>query len=419
MRRDHILLTAMVILVCAVIAFSLSNWLSFPSKVPFSAKNPKELGVKAFYMFIEKRGRKADLWQSAYSRLPSSGADTLMVISPQGEAPSPADLKALKDWVKKGNQLVLWSPPGSDWTKAFGFRGTECFASSNFRSVLPRQDDPWLQEVHFLEWTSQQCVFPDTEIRPLLDDRDQNTLTAEQVIGSGRIVYVPDASLVTNARIDQADHVAFLLSLIEYRPGTIWFDETVHPLSSQLISPPEKPDESVQASSDSEMPEPSMPSFFSLIGSDVWPVLFQSIFLLVLWLYAKGKRFAAPRFDRVKEMRNALEYVEAMTIWYSRSGIRKEALGIQYEELRKHILETLRLPEEVSDESLSRQIEQNFGTHFRENYNEISATVVQAVSSKKRLSEAQFVKWSAAINELRKELEQWKVAPKISSASSP
>ncbi|SEN31613.1 DUF4350 domain-containing protein [Lihuaxuella thermophila] len=417
MRRDQVWLTVTVVLVCAIIAFSLSQWLSFPGKVPYSAKNPKELGVKAFYLFVEKRGKKVGLWESGYNQLPAAGGNTLMVISPQGEALSQADVKDLRHWVQMGNQLVLWAPVDSDWVKAFRLKGEECLASSNFRFVIPRQNDPWLGKVQLLEWTGDQCVSPNDETRPLLVDREHHTLVAEQIIGRGRIVYIPEVSLVTNDRIDQADHIALLLSLIENRPGTIWFDETVHSLSSQLVQPPKKSDELSEAPPNSEMPEPSMPSFFSLIGNDAWPILLQLIFLVVLWLYAKGKRFAAPRFERVKEKRNALEYVEAMAVWYSRSGIRKEALMIQHQELRKEILETLRLPRKISDESLSRQIEQCIGTDFRRAYDELTSTIVQVVSSKRNISQAAFIQWSASIQELRKELEQWKNTPRISAAS--
>ncbi|MBA4496383.1 DUF4350 domain-containing protein [Paenactinomyces guangxiensis] len=418
MRRGKVwLIVVGVVIVCGLIAISLSKWVSFPSKKPYSAQNPKELGVKALYLLFEKRGKKVGLWESEYEQLPSEKQDTLIVISPS-ESPSPSDLQSLTKWIEKGNQLVLWASIDSKWVKAFQFNGVPCYTSAEPRRVRAVVDDPWLKEIKELDWPSQECAVSSNKDKKILLDEENHTLVVKRKVGNGSIIYIPDVSLVTNLRIDKADHLALPLAFVENRPGKIWFDETIHSWSAKPINPPSSSpnSSSQQESAEPELPEIS-PSFFSLLNSDGWFILLQLVIFIVFWLYAKGKRFAAPRFESVKETRDGLEYVEAMARWYHRSGIRKETLLSQHNGLREHILQTFHLPKDISEESLLQHIEQFMGNEYRQTYQNLSKIIAQVVFSKKRISHAVFVEWSVTIAQLRRELEQWKARPQISAAS--
>lgn len=411
--KTWLIITA-VILFCLLVAYALSQWFSIPSKVPYSGENPKETGVKALYLLFEKRGKEVDVWESSYHELPESSQDTLFVIAPQTDAPSQDEVQKIENWVKKGNQLILLSPTESPWTKAFRFSGKPCEYSGT-RSAVSPTNDPWLSQLQQIDWSTDQCIALDEQTEPYIIDED-DTLVATKKLGEGRILYSPDVEFVTNQKIDQEDHIAIPLSFVEEKSGTIWFDETVHPWPPRLLNPPANAyADSMEGRGERE----SEKSFFSLLRSDGWFFLLQVLIFVVLFLYARGKRFAAPRFEKVEEQRNALEYVDAMARWYHRSRLRKETLLVQHHELQQHILETFQLPKNISEQALHQHLEHYLGESYRQTYEELAKAIVSTVYSKRKISHASFIEWSVTMTQLRRELEQWRAMPQTSIESRP
>jgi hypothetical protein len=234
-------------------------------------------------------------------------------------------------------------------------------------------------------------------------------------VGKGRILYVPDVTLIENQNVDKADHLSLLLWMISDFKKAVWFDETVHSWLAGSSQPPDNP----KQMDNGGIHEPSVGDFFSLIRVNGWFVLIQLGLFVFLWLFARGKRFAAPRREGVKEKRNALEYIEAMARWYQRLKLEKELLLHMHDSLRKEIVTTLRLPKHVPENVFFDQLEMRLGKAYRVEYERIARSLQKAINSKQKIPPKTFMEWGSALRRLRKELNQWKVIPPTSTMSKP
>jgi hypothetical protein len=412
MKRGNIwLIVGGVVLLAALIAFALSQFFGASRHVPFSVESPDRLGTKALFSLYQKRGVKATTWDGNEDSLPDTGGNTLHIIFPMNKPPSATEREKLLAWVGKGNRIVLWAPLESNWPEAFGFRSNPC-PGPIMRPVHTKSMDPWLKQMALVKWTSQQCVSPGRQDRPLLTDQNNDPLVVSRQQGSGQIIYIPDPFLITNQNLDQADDFALPLSFAEEKSGTVLFDESVHPWPPQPVNGPQP---SAQSAGGDK--EPGMPTLFELLAHDGWFVFLQLVLLIILWLYARGKRFGAPRLEKVVKKRDALEYAEAMARWYRHARIRKETLLQMYGQLRQELAHRLQLPSGASDELLLERLEQAFGTPFRRAFEEFSNKLLKAVYSKRTLSEETYVEWSRTILLWRKEIQKWRAMMSTSTGS--
>lgn len=412
-RRKTWILFIPAILICGIIAFVLSQWFSMPSKLPYSVESPKNIGVKALYLLLQKRNNQVGIWEKDYTNLPVSTNDTLMMISPQKKPPDKEQMEHLISWVEKGNQIVLWDSPKNSWANSFQFSTTRCKPLGSEPEITSKVDNPWLKEIGLMEW-SWECIKPSSGIKPILVDQKNQILVASRSLGKGSIIFIPDSEFLANENIDLDDHLLLALAFVDGRGGKIWFDENIHSWAP-MIAPPEKKKQDPMDFSSSELE--SEPTIFNLLQQDVWLILIQLIMLLILLLYAKGKRFAAPRFEEVKEQRNALEYIETMTKWYQRMKLRNEILYGQFERLQSLIVRNLYLPENASPQWIEQQLEQVMGAQFCQTFKEVTLFINQLKVSKQKVSPRSFIEWSIKIDSLRRELEQWKATPPTSVES--
>ncbi|TCS93871.1 DUF4350 domain-containing protein [Hazenella coriacea] len=400
-------------IVCGIIAFALSQWFTVPSKLPYSVESPKNTGVKALYLLLQKRNNQVGIWNQDYTNLPKSTNDTLMMIHPQEKPPNQEQMQHLLNWVEKGNQIVLWDAPKNSWAKSFQFNTSSCKSLISFRETIPKIDNPWLKEIKSMKW-SNDCITPSKEIKPIIVSQHDEILVASRSVGKGSIVFIPDSEMLANKKIDHDDHILLPLAFVDGGEGKVWFDETIHSWPPKLVASPEKKQPlSLDVSSKDE----TDPTIFNLLQQDVWLIFIELLILLVLLLYAKGKRFAAPRFEEVKEQRNALEYIETLTKWYQRMNLRNEILYGQFERLQSQILLSFYLPEDVSPQLLHQQLEQGLGAEFCQRYKEMTLFITQLKKSKQKIAQNSFMEWSLKIDSLRRELEQWKATPPTSIES--
>jgi hypothetical protein len=281
-------------------------------------------------------------------------------------------------------------------------------------------DNPWFREIRLVKWPNQECLEKNPVRIDLLENHLGDTLVAEQTVGNGRLVFVPEAEVIFNRSIDQADDFAIPLGLVDSWNGTVYFDETVRSLTPIL----EAPDSSEQENelsyepdgepmeSDPSLNEPDRNSMGTdpplKLKADVWFVIFQLVLFIALWLYAKVKRFGAPRFEQARKRREGTRQVEAMARWFMKLGGRKEALLRQHEKLKRDLLQILRLPANVSEEVFLQQIGTYLGQDFRKSYEETDRWITQAKFSPRNISTKTMVRLYGNMIQLRKEILDWK-----------
>ncbi|MBA4543877.1 MULTISPECIES: DUF4350 domain-containing protein [Thermoactinomyces] len=417
MRKNKIGIgIVLAIIACFLAGLIWLEWSNVAEKVPWSSQNPEPTGVKALSEFLSERGVPAKPLETE-NNLPSGSGNTLMFVNPQTNKPNPERLRALLNWVSRGNQVVLWSAPDSDWSKAFRFSGQSCRFGEEYVRVKPQFHQEWLDEVQFLSWKSATCIAPRQGIIPVLKDDQNHLLVGYKQSGQGRIVYVPDPSIIANKNIDKADHIALLLWMVSNPfQKAVWFDETSHSLLGQGEAPSTETDE-LPPIQDEGIPEPSAVTFLAALGINGGFVLVQIVLLTLLWLFARGKRFASPRMEQVVEKRDSMEYIDAMSRLYRRSNLRMEALLFMKEQLHLAILQKLRMRGHESEAELLHQLEVAMGSEFRRNYENIARLIQDAADADRKLTSYIFVEWSRTLRKLRKEIEQWGVTSSTLTAS--
>lgn len=410
MNRSRVILisTLIVLIILLLLAFSLAFFFDFlnDNKAPYSAKNANPEGVKAIYRLYQQRGYQTKWWENPYKELPDTKNDLLMILNPQVKPPTNQEYDALKRWVAKGNHVVLVSSIHSDWTDRFRFQGVSCPDTLRKRTT-PMKKDPWLQEVRTVFWPSGDCVLPKTGQTSLLVDEKYHSLFVKEKLGKGSIYYFPEASLLLNSEIDKEDHLFLLLAIAEWSSGTIWFDESVHPWPPSMEENPQENKSSVEEPQlDDSSPE--LPPIWTYIPFEGWLILLQLFLLVFLCLYAKGKRFAAPRMEWRKDKRNSMEFVDAIAKWYQRSGLRKEVLTQYQEKLNQDLYQALRLPTNAEKELVSSKIKEYLGRSYLQKYLAWQEQIDQLIQNR-RISRSIFQQLMVESQRLREELEQWKM----------
>ncbi|WP_164491706.1 DUF4350 domain-containing protein [Staphylospora marina] len=368
------------------------------NRLPWSSLNAGAEGTKALKLLLEKRGVNTALWEDDYTNLPGETGSTLMIIHPWTEPPAKEVKEKILEWVRKGNQLILWTPPDSAWASEFGLEGDTCQSDLVFMPVTKQADNPWFREIRQLRWPDRQCI-TNTDHEVLLGNHSEEILVSMKREGNGQLVFVPEPYIVSNQGLDQADNLAVPLGLVESFGNTVYFDETVHaafakPPQSRPAAPSFEPDPSGDEASGVKYPP------------IVWLIVFQLLLLTGLWLYARGKRFGAPRWEQARKKREGQSQVDAMAFWLMRVGGSAELLRRQQKRLEKEVRAALRIPDSLPEQRLVEEMRARLGEHFCASWNEICGTISGLKG--KSVSEGLLVRLYNEMNVLRKELATWK-----------
>lgn len=327
-----------------------------------------------------------------------------MIIHPQEKAPDQEKINQIRQWVERGNRVVLWAPVESDWTKAFQFHGFACLESVE-KQVISMVTDPWLSEIKRVSWASGGCVRKEPHQENVLVNHQFYSLMVKQKLGQGEIYYIPETEMLMNSQIHAHDNLYLPIAVAEWTKGRIWFDETVHPWPPNMGS---DSNPSAEPNSDHEREEPTqLPTVFDLFTLEIWVILFQILLLIFLYLYAKGKRFSAPRFESKTEKRDAMEYIEAMATWYQRAELRKEVLKESRQRLTRELHQRFHLSSKHSTAELEKMIRRYLGVSYLERYQKI-LELQKKWASKRKIPLFVFQHTAVEIKKLRKELHVWK-----------
>ncbi len=385
MRKRHPWgLILFMIAILSLVALLLSL---MPADLPaYSSESTKNNGTKALYLLLEMRGVTVDRL-TTHSSLPSGKGHVLFIVAPEDAQKYRYEIDELKSWTEKGNTLVLWAFPGHPLLGEFGFSGY--FRGTDEEKVqVKARSEKWLEEIKTLSLSSGHRVSEEAE--PLLMDQSGDILIGKMQLGKGKVFYVPDPNLITNAYINQEDNVAVPLYFASLAEEGVWFDETI-------LFP---------YRSDFRVTMDGKPTLWGLLAPAKFALL-ETLLLVVFWLYFKGKRFAAPRWENVAQVRNADEYVVAMAGLYRAADLKHEVLEIQEETFRRKTSSMLGLSSDISEEQLVGVIKETVG----ENTALKAKELFQALQEARRtsLGSKKLIRLSQQMEEVREEIERWKM----------
>jgi hypothetical protein len=156
-------------------------------------------------------------------------------------------------------------------------------------------------------------VQSDTELGPVVHvSQNGRNYVVEVPFGSGRIVFVSDPYVVSNAGIALADNAVLATNLVNVSGGTIAFDEFHQGYSN-----------------DSNR----FLSFFA--GTPVVAIFLQAVVLVGLVFYSKSRRFARPLPEPEPDRLSKLEYVTAMAELQQRTRAWDLAIENIYTDFRR------------------------------------------------------------------------------------
>jgi hypothetical protein len=206
-------------------------------------------GAKALFLTLSKLNLPVGRLRKPFTHLSGTG-DLLILIDPRRKPMTEREMKKLKDWVKRGNRLLLFEGPvptapglsrkelkkekrkslvvGSGKFnhpgKTFGFR-IERFPDLTRRDVfayLPQWDDA--RKISVLGNARWQR--PGGAVVQMAGD-DHGPVLLRREVGQGSVTALSDPTFVTNEHLGLRENLALVVSLIlaEGRPNRILFDE--------------------------------------------------------------------------------------------------------------------------------------------------------------------------------------------------
>ncbi len=219
MRRQVILVVVLVAAVSIVSLWSAVTKEVDRSPIPstFSA-GPK--GCKAVYLTLQDLGIKTSRLRRGYQWL-ANQRGTLIVVDPGTIRPRPREITKLKEWIKKGNQLVFFEGPGlvpKPW-KNYGQeeeqgpsgrsrKGGRTALGAEFGLGLVRSETPQRQVVPVamegvrgvervsfskgVHWKTPKKAWT------ILVRDDSGPLVLVRKLGSGKVTAIADRTMISN-----------------------------------------------------------------------------------------------------------------------------------------------------------------------------------------------------------------------------
>ncbi|MBK6750706.1 MAG: DUF4350 domain-containing protein [Acidobacteria bacterium] len=355
-----------------------------------STFNSGPTGTQAFYSLLSETGRKVVRWQESTEALLTARdrkPDVFVIIGRIRRDITDAESKYLLKWVSGGGRLVLIdrAPPtellttSADWTielsipnygKLLSVDATDSTAlikdvaaarpgqptllTAKVNSIQP---SIFTSDVTFRRMTEQESKDRGTpnDDDVATPDNGENREVGEAPVshfvsgnknivvdvpyGSGRIVFVSDPFIVSNAGISLVDNAQLAINLVATRDGIVAFDEFHHGFGSN---------------------NNRFVEYFA--GTPVVAIFFQCLVLVGFIFYSKSRRFgrSVPEFEA--DRLSKLEYVSAMAEMQRRTRSFDLAIENIYRDFRRRASRLLGLDNHaVTTNALSIAIAERTG----------------------------------------------------------
>lgn len=299
---------------------ALGYWLvkpKLPDQPPYLSFSADIDGTKAWEELLSTKQKAVKEWRLNWKNLPNGKAMLLVALQPSGV--TKADREQLLDWVRKGNDVVLFDRNPEGWklwgTELAGVSGKDNTAKDNNKesaSVSTIRVSPDYTSAEGLltgRVDTPYRITPGGNGRVLFED-EYGVLASRIEEGSGSITVVLTPNWMQNGTIDRESHFELIWPLFAKSWDAVWVDETHHGFGTK-------------------------PGLLAVYPA--WLVLasVQLGLALLLWLWLRGKRFGPVHTPRAWTVRRGDEGVHAVAAWYERLGYQHEALAHQQLFLRQ------------------------------------------------------------------------------------
>jgi hypothetical protein len=344
--------TALVLGVLVVLALALglaSRQAPPDSPVP-SVANAGPLGLRALSLYLREGGRTVESHAASLESLPP-GTRTVVIAAPQARVVSKDEVTALERFVREGGTLVYLSPHELGRHQPALEKWLELdpgpLLGANHQGMASEWVDPggttvdvWLP-VGPARGLSSLRVSRDRGVQMLRDNAlplaglSTTPVLWRWGLDKGEVYVLAGADLAENHRLELLDNLRFWDALAAR--GPLVFDEFHHQAAPL---PP--------------------------LSRGIWVFLAQFLAVGLLYVFARGTRFGAPRPLRVERHRSSLEYVRSMGWLMRRAKMEAELLVELDRALRQQMQERLGIPVALGDEDAACMLEQTCGVPARD-----------------------------------------------------
>jgi hypothetical protein len=305
----------------------------------YSTYRTDALGAKALFLTLENMGYHPVRWQQDFSSLPSPGL--LFLIAPpasgrflqQGDV-LPYEIKALDDWVRRGNTVVVLSSQKNSLYEALGVFPSVPKTGTNSAAAQPgpltdgvpelalaagrvfrfgHEPEEGLGRLREAEGAKPPPPIPEVatdEWLPLFGTAaDPVVVVAAR--GRGQYILVADPHPASNLGLAKAPNRRFMANLAALGAGgAILFDEAHHrDLDRGFVA--------------------------YARTRHLTPFLLYLLALVALALWRSGVRFGVPVPFLTDSHRDSAEYVRAVAALYQTAGMGRDALAANYDQFRR------------------------------------------------------------------------------------
>jgi len=358
--KQKIFILGFLILLVSVLAGLNAASYTQKEKTPDSEVSPNRstfntgaTGTQAYFSLLSETGRKATRWQQPPAALLTASANArpavFVITGNIKRAFSEPDTVQLLRWVSEGGRLVVIDrePPvglavtTASWKLEFENEARfdifdvdpsdQTKMTADTPAIKPVQPGIFSNSVNAVQPSRLASTVNIERIAPGKDERKPSTiesptdsaplihfasadknLVVEAPFGSGKIVFVTDPYIVSNAGIAIADNAQLGINLVSTSGGIIAFDEYHQGYgidNNRFIQ------------------------FFS--GTPVVAIFVQAVVLIGFIFYSQSRRFARPVPEAEPDRLSKLEYVAAMAELQSRTRAYDLAVENIYNEFRR------------------------------------------------------------------------------------
>ncbi|MGF9821526.1 DUF4350 domain-containing protein [Brevibacillus agri] len=262
---------------------------------PYLASSAQPDGIKAVLLLLEEKGSQVKEWRQPMHLLPKPAGQALLVVEPDNLSANEQD--DLLAWASGGNDLFVFSERPILWAglpleaKYMEEKGNQ---ERNVQGQLLAEG--------LLGKAKTQARWKEAEgLEPLFYD-DQGILAGKVQVGAGSISYFLVPDWLTNRKIGELSHFEAVWPHLQKNWSAIWVDEYHHGLQEK-------------------------PGLLAIYPGWLVAALVQLAVVLLLFVWWKGKRFGPVYTLREWTVRRGDETLLAVSSWYERRGLARDALA--------------------------------------------------------------------------------------------
>lgn len=336
----------------------------------YVTESPAPRGVKAFYTYVKKEN-EGKIWRHSPNLLSVASDHQLLLMVEPSISFETEEMTAYINYMNAGNTILLLqtNPQGMFDIKTSGTNSRESLR------VNTQDGTSFRAQVN----TSLRIQTRKGD-RVLISDQ-AGPIAVKRSFGKGQLIVGITPEWMTNGNLLKKDHLPLLLYLFnQEKSDSLLFDEYIHG-------------------------EENASSVWNVYPMWFLVLVIQMILLLILWLWAKGKRFGPIFVPREESVRFSDEGLNALAAWYLRGKQYHDSIIIQADFVKLLLQERWQIPYHREWQELTSYIEKKW---TRLPASEIHSFILGLVHilKKETITKQEYLLWSKKLEELRREMEE-------------